>query len=72
MLLLLDKIMLISLSHSPCYKLKLKVTGETSSTKETAMEKEPQLSGSSTVTLVSMLESQQLPVATKVLTHPQQ
>jgi hypothetical protein len=64
--------MLISLSRSVYFKLKIKVIGETSSIKETATEKEPQLSGSSMATLVSTLESPQLPVTTKVLTHPLQ
>ncbi len=64
--------MLISLFHSVYFKLKIKVIGETSSIKETATEKEPQLSGSSMATLVSTLESPQLLVTTKVLTHPLQ
>ena len=72
MLLLLDKIMLISPSNSVYFKLRIKVTGEILSTKETVMVKEPQLSGSITVTLVSTQESQQLLVATKELTHPLQ
>ena len=61
----------ISLSHSVYFKLKdLPLNGETSCIKETLMDKEPSLSGNSTVLLVSTQESQLMLVETMVLTKP--